>query len=768
MIYTYLRSSPFVAALLLAGCGGGESTGGGEVAPLSIPQQMTIVEAQETSGQSANAVAFAGTALAVSLPGSDFENDETRMWVRDDSMEPLQIVNMILNYVSQCGYQDASLLNAGPYRVLIDETQAEGPEGSAPQGQSQNAEGAGDEVSYIEWIVDSSRASASAPQVVKVWFQDEEERDGQVRQQDFYVRCVIYESPSEQKPYGRFTLNFKAVESGANPATAQPLFTGFLATSTRQDGLAEYVFFNEDGNFGQTPAPNQGNGRMRARVVTQGDGSIGQAFTSMERQYNDGGQVRDETEVFHIAYNEDYLARRRVGQATETKVFDRADFTTFAWRYGLYDSTDGSRLEQSSGFPVRTASGAHGWAGYHGLWFPEGVSVANGQAVFGETYNGSTPPQYSAVIQVGKMQKRTRAELTCADLLGEDLFFWDQNVQSVVRYQSGDFMKVAEWNEQQNRMVPLQSAASITGSLQSGDHLQFWSDGRGDVELNWPSQALSDTTPVRVFEHQIIDGGATELANGDLTLYGFFDAPRPQITQAQANWSNGQSPFFDPVPDVGSRIEYSFRASDLMLLQGGNAVTFGPGVDPNNSQSQWGVHSGPLLTSVPSDLQSLWDEPVTYHWEYGPNEWNQLRRLKDSEGEYVVFERPLIVEYTHADSQDPNFDGKTFRLEYNGFGDLHGLPHREQANGHWLPLLTIPTGATVEDSSTTYLVKILEAEQQMVEVPNAQTVMTNEGLEFDTSLAPTDNQFENPSIGARPTVTSPPVFVGGERVSSDG
>ena len=31
----------------------------------------------------------------------------------------------------------------------------------------------------------------------------------------------------------------------------------------------------------------------------------------------------------------------------------------------------------------------------------------------------------------------------------------------------------------------------------------------------------------------------------------------------------------------------------------------------------------------------------------------------------------------------------------------------------------------------------------------------------------TDNQFENPAIGARPTVTTPPVYVGGERVGSD-
>ncbi|MEO0481648.1 MAG: hypothetical protein AAF196_19425, partial [Planctomycetota bacterium] len=243
--------------LLAQGCGssGGSAPAPGSVSPLSVPSQMTIVDAQDgdegvATLQSGELVA---RALAVGFAApvvGDYVTDETRLWVQDESMEPLEIINEILCYVSQCGYDDASLVNAGPFRVLIDSEGCRRGDREVAVGDGQGAQqGAGtDQVEYQEWVVDSRRADENSPQVVSIWFEEEEEVDGVVRTQEFYVRLTISSSPTRTSPYGAFELNFKALPSGAS-LDAEPLFEGRLATVPRQDGRAEYVFTNENGDM---------------------------------------------------------------------------------------------------------------------------------------------------------------------------------------------------------------------------------------------------------------------------------------------------------------------------------------------------------------------------------------------------------------------------------------------------------------------------------------------------------------------------------------
>jgi hypothetical protein len=176
---------------------------------------------------------------------------------------------------------------------------------------------------------------------------------------------------------------------------------------------------------------------------------------------------------------------------------------------------------------------------------------------------------------------------------------------------------------------------------------------------------------------------------------------------------------------------------------------------------------------------------VFYTWETGPNDWQRFTGVKDGSGSFVEFDAPLQVEYVHsqADTAAPDYkySGSKFYLEYNGFGDLWGIPGTcvdmdsgepvdcgAGGENRWVPEFNIPTGATVTDgtSDVNYLVKQLEAEQRMrlSNQGDASDVSacTAAGLAADTSYAlPSIADWQDPAIGAEPNVSDPPAVVGG-------
>ena len=100
---------------------------------------------------------------------------------------------------------------------------------------------------------------------------------------------------------------------------------------------------------------------------------------------------------------------------------------------------------------------------------------------------------------------------------------------------------------------------------------------------------------------------------------------------------------------------------------------------------------------------------------------------------------------------------------------LGGIPY-EQVSGtnEWNPQFNIPSGSTATTSTGTYKVKQLEGEQTMVEVGSPSTVYAAQGFDIDGTpiTVPTSAPYEDPAIGAAPTVTDAPLYVGGVLQSS--
>lgn len=732
-------------ALLVAACtGGGDSGSSGSVAPLGVVEQVTLVDADNTGSST---VRYLPDELRAS--GTDYTTDPTRFWVRDDSMEPLETINTILCSVQQTGFDDPSVLNQGPYLALV---------ACEERGGSGNDRG-NNQVEYQRFTVDSSRASADAPHVVKCWI----EQSYGSQETIIYVRLVISEAPTTANPNGSFELYFKILPASASPSSTDYVERGYLRTVTRNDGQQEFLFRSVAGDVDSPVGVGEDARRTAARLVASADGTEGRAFSEARFAYNNGGGTVTSGSEYHLQFNANYLARKKVDSGSVTKVFDRNAFTRYVYRYGLYDANTEARVERTSGFPIETQGGANGWVDYHGLWFPSSVDVTDGQTLVRRSRLGGDSTNYTAVIVPGRLEKRTREALTLGDIIDEEMEYWSpSNGQPIlVAWTGQDLVQLANPSNSGSGWEYLDPAVSIGGQLNAGEFVRFWSRARGDVELIWPNTP-ANTSPASIWTQATINGASSELSGGDLTLYGYFQPIRGGITQNQIDWANNESPYFDDAMAVNEVKQYSFSATTLLLSQNGADCVALAGVTPSQgSPSEFGIFSGGMVPAQLNNLNEMASASTTYNWVTGTNPWNQLRTVKDGEGQWVSFDPPLRMSYTHDDTGSA-FHNRTFQVEWMG-QDLHGIPFRQvPGSDYWVPEFNIPSGTQLSDGNTAYKVKQLEGEQVMNEVGNPSAIMTAEGFDLDTTLSAPADVWENPHDDAKPTVTKAPRFVGGE------
>jgi hypothetical protein len=736
---------PLFAFTMLAACGGGDDSGA--VTGLQGPEQVTLVESS-TGGTSP--LRMPDGVLAVA--GSDYMTDPTQFWIRDDSMRSLETVNMILQSLHQTHYYDQT--NRGAYRALVEVDE------SGQGGESRGSQAA----TYEEWIVDSRRASNSAPQIVSFWVLSEDGGE----EVTIYGRLTITSEPSDANPLGVFTLHFKGLPAAEAATSTATVFEGYLRSLARTDGQSEVEFYMSHGDpDGTVPS---GQRAVRERVHALGDPSAdtGRAYSEWKHVDNGpGGPFTSEGE-YTLQFDADYVARRDLVNPADD-VLDRHDFDSYVWRYGLYDATTEQRVDRLSGFPLEDAGGNHGWAGFHGIWFPESVSITNGQTLLRRSFATNSTTPYTAVVVPGRLEKRTRSAITLGDLVGEDLDYFDPSAggESRVRYTGSDFVRVAtrsggEW-------TPVNPPVSIASSFTTGQWLNFWSQARGSVQFTWPS-SLSNGVAVYVWSSTTITADSPELASGDMQLYGYNHMLKANITSNEANFQSSQSPYLPDAtsPSSGNQT-YVFDKETLMLTLGGNPVNLATGVTITQGPGMFGLNCGPLYATALASFAEFGTQTTTYEWMIGSNPWNQLRTLKDGTGAFVAFDPPLRFTYQHDETGSP-YDGRTFFLEWDG-SNLHGIPHEESSSGdgRWYPVLNIPTGTVLTDGTTNYLVKQLEGEQIMVAVGDPAAVIAARGFDLSTQLtAPTATPYEDPAIGTMPSLTSAPLYVGGILQTTDG
>lgn len=786
-----------LTAMLVAACssggGGGGGGGGQQATALTVTEKVSVVEPKITS-----AITGARPLLmAVSVPAdSDYAVDKTNVYVQERSTDAFRQINEILCMVAQTKYD--VMLNAGPYLALVDQSKcASGKSDASEAGQeAQNQSSGSGAPEYMKWIVDVTRASDNDPQIMKVWIHEQARPNDNDFDKVIVVRMEITEGVSESNPLGIFTINYKGLRAD-DPS--QVFFSGFLK-SERDAATGKVLIKSAD--------DDQHEGSQRQATLDKGTDGTGKG-TSHQTVNNTWANF-DQT--INIAYNQDNFLRTESGQ--QDVCLDRNDFDISAWSYGLYNASSGARINRNSGFSINTkadGTGSYGWVGYQGVWLDQNTSLTNNQTVYKYDYSTKSSTAYTVFTAGGKLKKHTKKNLTLADVKGIPMDYWEQTQSGGTQYRvvwdGTNFNKVAQMPSNCSNNCTWQTiVTSPTPTINVGQlpwsDLNFWAQSLGgQVRVTLPGCSWQDPDGAGGNPGYTACGAPT---NATAVIFYKEDIVYPTDTipatlrcydnnclQAGANGIDPNNPFFqawDPQTGTNTPKDYAFATTTMLLMDGANAVVS----SATDTVNQWGYMSGAMVDTGTANLNALldcnWDNdnnPATqpqicgwkawsvldvfYTWETGNNTWNRFTALKDGTGAFLKFDPPLQIKYVHADASSP-FNGATFMLEYNGFGNLWGIPGKcvdmdtglegDCSGGskmRWVPAFSIKPGSSAaDDTGTAYLVKPLEMEQRMKQAPGGCA-----NLSATTYALPSMTEWQDPAIGTEPTITDPPAVIGG-------
>ena len=792
LIGIWLISSPL---LFFYGChsssGGDDDNQTGSVDALSVNSKVSVVEAKESSATSSAISSVGSLVLDVASiqaainteslsTNSDYHKDETQVYVNEKTSRSLDTVNMILCYFDQIQYD--KMLNLGNYKAQVDESQCDMEKGNSSSDSGSGGgsnKSAGNQVTYSYWTANSSRTDNSSLQIVKVWVEATEDDPQYIK-----AKLSITEGSSSGNSLGIFRLDFAGyeVDNNGNP-TSQTTMKGYMYTEQESSDQVALKFYNVGSHKENNDVFHYEEGINVTRNPTGSEGS----GSALGQKWDQDGPTAI---VYNFSYNNDYFYR---GNENKVVCLDRNNFNETAWRYGVYDS-NGARVDISSGFPIRYESGDktfHGWIGYWGLWMPSEAGVTNGTVVTKEAFGSNETEENYMVFQVGgKLEKHTKKTLTMDQIENIPLSWWDNdnNKDFQVLWNGSNLVKVAErsnatnWRWSAITETVIQFSAGTYGfffyseSLGGDGQIKFdnWNDitnGSGSVV---PTISANSTVIFHIRETVFPEDTVPD------NLVCFDHCPDPgKLDQSNyyftTDWNDPQA------------TEYTFE--DSILKYSGTPVV----MTQSSQNNKHGVWSGALFEDTQANRNKLacpWDSSKTcawqaweklavyYTWSTGPHDWQKLTTLK-SGSDYLEFDSPMQIKYTH---QSGEYANTTFYLEYQGFGNLHGIPEMcvnmatgeeldcwsltdedySSGNIRWMRQFVIPNGsqATGTDADATeYVIKALEVEQAMKVVDNSNC--THAGLTLSSRALPDTDGWEDPNVGNAPIVTGPPAVIGG-------
>ncbi|MEO0651089.1 MAG: hypothetical protein AAFZ65_10460 [Planctomycetota bacterium] len=762
------------ALALTASCGGGSSSSGTtEVVGLAGPSEVTVVTAND-SGPDATPGAAPGATVA---PGStsnfqasdDYFTDTTDEFVYDASLESLDTINEILGMSAQTAYTQR--VNDGAYIAQIDESLLGGSDSGEGNGQSSV-----DVPEFEFWTVTSTRESNSGAQTVYFWVPMEDPFGA--GGSDFgtiFAEMTITESATELNPFGQFTIDFAGVQDGGS--ISSPVFFGELATVDALSGFIGFTFYETFGDINAVPGVGEFASERAAHVNMSSDQTIGVARISNSERFNFGmGDSGIQNEEITVAFDETHMLSQQ--GANPSQCFSRTEFDEQVYRYNLYYATGenaGSRVELQGGFNFTTSDDVFGWAGYYGVWVPEGTTLNDGDTVERFDWETEETTPYTVVDAPGRLIRNTRSLLALSEAVGETFEWWDFGGSPgyfQIQWDGVEWVRTAQFNDMNGTWDAISPPTII--NLSAGDYLGMWSPTLGG-SVNY----VQGEDALTFFSEEFVDGEDSEFLNNEIILYGFTEMLASTIDQTSAE--NGSIYLADET-DVSNPYTFVFTGDDLTLRQhvGGSTFTvvgLAESVEVTSGPFTWGMRSGPMVTDLTGVINpwDLWNVEEFYVYETGHNPWNRFTTLKDIDDEFATFDAPIQFPYTHATANDRNddatYDGKTYMLGYGGAGDLFGIPFvgvdftGDSEDDQYLPQFSLADGTVLGPTGTEYVVKAIDVQLNLADATGECGALNLGGAAILT--LPDGTGYDEPTNGAEPTVTDPPTVVAGEVVVQD-
>jgi len=613
-----------------------------------------------------------------------------------------------------------------------------------------------------------------------------------------------------------FTGVMDAGDIGGTAGVEGTMMTGSLVTANNTLSQPQFKFINIMGDA-LPNVPGIGFSLVESANVILDDatGTGGVALTGFSETYFDGFSNNTVDETFAVAFNSSNLLR---GQDTDgDNVSDttickaRDDFDTQVWRYNLYHTVDGTyngnavtagqRVEINSGFPFSYDSDndgvneSYGWIGSHGLW-SERRDIVDGASVSRFDYNTDVSSTMTLHIAPGKLIRRTANSELLSNFQGDDFQFWGDHPVLAIFGQwlvtidvNNDFQITGSMTWGMDGPVisttvdhddnPATAEVSAVAALPvaNNENLWLWSDNLGGnvVYVHDNSVAANSRTVTFYGQEFVAADDATLFPSGttSLTLYCYDQCLKGGLTQGDVDAAASENDLYYTYAGTPFQYTLSISNNKVLLTDDSNSqMVSAATLDLTSLGHDWGINSGEMITAPLANAAEPWavyDATVSYHFETGPNYWNQMATASDTSGVLASFDRPLQFNYTHSTANDANgsnsHDGGTFFLEYGGAGELWGFPWIEDIeNDRWYTAATLANGVELGSNGNNYAVKAIESELSMRDAPGACTALSIDSLFTDAALAlPTSSDIGGVSftLAEKPVVTDPPAVIEG-------
>lgn len=530
------------------------------------------------------------------------------------------------------------------------------------------------------------------------------------------------------------------------------------------------------------------------------------------------------SDAFAVAFNTaNFLREANSSDDTkdETVCTSRTDFNSNVWRYNLYHAADGTfngktvtagqRVELDSGFPF-TYDGKYGHVGYWGMWY-EGGDLPDGTTIKKVDFSTGTSTDYTVNIAPGRLVHRQASQEALSQYQGYEFNYWGQHpVYSTYSGQfhvtvnsDNDFVitDVFTWGENgpvtsttidhdYNTSTPeVDVAATIT--LNDGQYMWLWSDALGGniTYVNDASVTDASLRQVTLYSQDYVLPTDSMFGSGNsVTVYCYEHCAKGGLVQSGGptgynvgSMTSQDELFYPPItisdwstmPPTMSSPPYAYtveKSGGKVIVKDhlGNVVSAN-GLDLSALGYDWGLNTAEMVIST-AGINAPWDvfqAADSYRWETGSNQWNkQITVVKASDGSYASFDKPLEFNYTHSTANDANgddaFDGKKFRLQYGGPGELWGFPWVEDEGGRWHSSITLADQTHLTNGINTFVTKGMEKEQTMKDQDiSACSALSVSGLATTLPLPTTaDIGTVSFKLSDKPVVTAAPAVIEGE------
>ena len=757
---------------------------------LTLSSKVSLVSAN-SSASATSRTAFSHFGSDNFTSDKDISIDETETFVYERSADAFQTANSILCWMGQT--RAGQMIGQGNYKAQIDKSKCGESSGNSNAPQ------------YEMWTVNSSRADGE-PMIVKAWIPMDSDDNGDP-DSVIYAMSKVYQSPSDDHPWGHFKMAFSMRQGTTTSGTE--IFKGYLRTKKKKDGSNVLQFYN--------PSLESDGTTSQFSVAVRKKSGAGTAITTMPK-YNQSRQPTGEQKSYKIAFSDKYFYKqKKVGSTTSDPVCLRRDkYLQAAWRYGLYHD-NGSRLNINSGFPIKARTSGtdyYGYIGYYGLWMPSDAGVDNGSTVAKMDFSAAadqTGTNYTVRSWGGKLSKWTKKTVTLGSIKNIPLTWRDlsDSYQAKRVYWNGSTFKID--GEENSSTYMMEDVSESTLTLTSSNApwgFHFYSQalgGDGSLQLTYGTYP-NHTTPSAPSGSTNVNFNTREsVFPGDSVpskLACYSNCPNPATigsgTQSTAYYN------FQGTDNASATTAYIYSfdntTSGMVLKQDNDSASVI--LASANENFEWGLQSGILFDNTTANYNSLrcswdnnsicpWDARTDlssfYTWETGTKDWNKLTVLVNtSDNSSVKFDPPMSVKYTHSgtgSNSGKSYDNASFYLEYGGFGNLWGLPsfciNRKDGekvscanddSTRYVEDILVPAYADVTqtaDGSTNYIVKPLEIEQTMKKASSASVCTdagTDAGLAFGDISLPDESGYTAPDMTAMPVVEGPPTVVGGVKM----